>query len=99
MPPEKCQTLSQIVVLIGFIMTGLGGYYTFYFGKVSDRIKEKQAQDLEVQLVQKIDGLDQGNKILQEKLKPFEQLANTKYPGMENDAALGRLFREIQDVR
>jgi hypothetical protein len=62
-------------------------------------LKDDQAKKKEFQLSQKIDNLDQGNRILQDKLKPFEELANINYPGMGTDAALGRLYREIQDVR
>ena len=62
-------------------------------------LKDEGAKKREIQMSQKIDGVDQGNKMLQEKLKPFEQLASNRYPGMETDAALGKLYREIQEVR
>lgn len=59
---------------------------------VSDRLKDEQAQQREVRLTEKID-------TLQTKLQPFEKLANKMYPKIETDAALGKLYKELQDVK
>jgi hypothetical protein len=83
-------------LLIGSLMVKNGDKLN---QNVSDRLKDEQVQKRETSLNEKIDGLVQGNEKLQEKLKPFENLANKMYPGIETDAALGRLSREIQDVK
>jgi len=99
MKPEILQMISQLAVLIGIIVTALGGFGAFHFGKVITQVKEQAAQNREKQFIDKIDGLAKDNKIVQDKLKPFENLANKMYPDIESDAALGRLYREIQDVK
>lgn len=40
MKPEILQTLSQIVILIGIILTGLGGYGHFHYEKLTDKKRE-----------------------------------------------------------
>jgi hypothetical protein len=37
MKPEALQTLSQLAVLVGIILTGLGGYGAFRFGKIIEK--------------------------------------------------------------
>jgi hypothetical protein len=99
MRPEFWQTFSQIVLAAGIIITAVAGFTAYHFGKIVERTKERQSQEHSIQLTKKIDGLAQSNQGLQDKLKPFESLANRMYPGIETDAALGRLFKEIQQLR
>jgi hypothetical protein len=60
--------------------------------KAVNEQKEKAKQTQEKQLTEKIDGV-------QARLQPFENLANKMYPSIETDAALGRLYREMQDIK
>ena len=50
MRPEYLQTLSQIVVLIGIVLTAIGGYGHFHYGK---QIEQKR----EVVIDRKLDGI------------------------------------------
>ena len=73
---ELWQTLSNIGMTIGLILSALGGLGSYYFGKKSDNSKE-------VQLNSQISILVQGNEVLSQKLTPFEKMAERIYPALE----------------
>jgi hypothetical protein len=92
MRPEAWQVIFQWMLFAGIMLSAVGGIGNFFSEKVTNEQKNKTKEVSEKQLTDKIDGL-------QAKLQPFENIANKMYPGIETDAALGRLSREIEDVK
>lgn len=113
MKPEFLQTLSQLGILCGIVLTALGGYGAYHFGKKVDRVKEAESDARKEVLLEQIGGLSQGNtdmrneikrlvdtnQTLQQQLAPFREIATTLYPQISMDAALGRLVREVDNLR
>ena len=89
---ESLQTLSQIVALVGFIATALGGFGSYYFGQ---KAEVARAQDF----LTRLDGLSDDGKALAGRLEPFYELARAASPGLDQDAALAHLREEIQRLR
>ena len=85
MTADTLQTWSQVVATIGLLLTGLGGFGSYYFGR---KAESAQRQELRTHLV-----------TLEERLKPFQELAHAARPELDQDAALDGLRREIQQLR
>lgn len=92
---ESFQTWSQIAIAIGIILTALGGFGSYYFGKAVDQKKNSAAQTELDKLQSNIDELLEGNNELKEKLTPFEELAKKAHPGIDVEEALSRLRNNL----
>ena len=92
MSADTLQTWSQIVIVIGFSVAALGGYGSYHFGK-----KAEAAQEQELQA--NLDELLTRSQILEEKLGPFQELARTARPDLDQDAALDSLRQDIERLR
>lgn len=97
--PEFLQTASQVAIGFGLFVTALGGYGAYHFGKVVERVKDERSAEREAKLKVTLDTLVVGNNNLQSQLAPFKDIAARLYPGIESDAALGRLSREITEMK
>ena len=89
---ESLQTWSQIVAVAGLVLTALGGFGSYYFGKRADTARD---QDFRTRL----DRLSEDGKSLADRLEPFYELARKASPGLDQDAALARLRNEIEHLR
>jgi len=80
MNPQTLLTTSHIIILIGVVLTGLGGFGTYHFGKKVDEVKESDAARLNAQI-----------KALSTQLDSFEDIALKLYPNLSRDEAIEKL--------
>jgi len=98
MSPQTLQTVSQIAIVVGVILTGLGGFGAFHYGRRIDQQKEQEASAREDALKADIGKLLTGNASLERRLEPFESLAKQLHPNVASDEALALLQRELDAV-
>lgn len=55
MSPEKLQTICQIIIFVGIIITAAGGYGSFHFGKKANKVKEQLSQQQNEQNEKKLE--------------------------------------------
>ena len=92
MSAENLQMVFQVMVVIGISLTALSGFGSYHFGK--------EAQDARArELRTSVDELLIRSQTLEEKLEPFQELARTARPDLDQDAALDSLRREIERLR
>lgn len=96
---EIMQGISQIIVVIGIILTGIGGFGAYYYGKKTDNVKETQNIIKEKELNSKIDTLVVSNQILNEQLKPIDELIKKYYPDEDKREAIERITSEIEKIK
>ena len=103
---ETLQTWSQIFILVGILLTGLGGFGAYHYGKKIETQKDGQNSVKEKELNSKIENLIDGNNILvksnddlKKQLKPFEVLIDKFYPNQEKDKAIENLTREMENLK
>ncbi len=96
---EFYQNLSNLFILIGVLLTALGGYGSYHFGKKSDKQKENSNEVVSQQLTGKVDSLLKGNSELKEQLLPFQEFAKNLYPSETNEKALKKLQEELQSTK
>ena len=99
MKPEFLQNLSNILILIGVICTGLGGFGSYYFGKKSDKRKEERSEANYSIQTEKIDSLLKGNEELKNQLSPFLVQARKLYPNESDSTALKKLKQDIEETK
>ena len=92
MGTDTLQTWSQIVVAIGIVVTALGGLGSYYYGKKVEGVRE-QARRTDV------DELLRRSQTLEESLKPFQELARTAHPDLDQEAALDSLRQDLERLR
>jgi hypothetical protein len=92
------QTLSAVAVLVGVLITGLGGFGQYYFSKKIEQQKDSLSQKNEFVLNNKIDELLKGNELLKERIKPFEEIAEAKYPTENINIALEKLKNDMSKI-
>ena len=91
MKPELSLHLSHIAIFFGVLLTGLGGFGSYYFGqKISSEEKQKSQSD-QNRLEGKVSELLDGNEVLKEKLAPFEEIAKKIHPTLDLNIALRKL--------
>ena len=90
------QTISAIIIFVGILLTGLGGFGRYYFSNKLESQKYSLVVKKETGLNLKIDALLKGNELLRENIKPFEALAKSKYPNDDINTALDKLSEEIK---
>jgi hypothetical protein len=61
MKPEILQTISQIVVFTGIILTALGGYGHFHYGKIIEKTREMTIDTKLYSIPQSISAENKGN--------------------------------------
>ena len=98
MKPETFQTFSQVAISIGIILTAIGGLTSYYSNKIIDKAKEKTAIAKEQKLQGNIDELLDGNRSLQSKIEPFEELAKQLHPSLETNDALQQLRKDYENL-
>ena len=86
------QTWSQIAIVIGILVTALGGFGSYYFGKKAADVREQERRTNFKELLTR-------SQTLEEKLKPFQELALTARPNLDQDAALDSLRQDIERLR
>lgn len=91
MNPNTLQTISQIVIATGIVLTALGGFGSYYFGKIKDSIKDEQAQI-------EIDQAKNERKEIVDILEPFTKIATQKYPNETDSNALTKLATDISNL-
>jgi hypothetical protein len=99
MTSDTLQTISNIFILVGFILAALGGFGAYHFSKKVEKEKEHTAAVRESELTSKITSLVEGNQTLQERLSPFEQLAKKFYPNVDQVSALQRMQEDFERLR
>lgn len=100
---ETLQTVCQILIFVGAGVAGIGGVGVWYFGERAGTEKDEAAKVERVQLDGKIDALlaraetaESKQSEISERLKPFELLAQRKYP--DTPDALGKLQNDLTKV-
>jgi hypothetical protein len=91
MRPELYQNISNILIMIGIVITAVGGYGSYYFGKKGDEQKDELNQRNTIELNTKIENLISGNDTLIKELQPFKEFAKSLYPNENEDKALDKL--------
>jgi hypothetical protein len=86
-------------VVVGIILTGLGGFGAYYYGKLVDTDRERASADRETELRSGMGKLLEGNDALQKRLEPFEQLARELHPSLGRDEALKKLRDDLDAVK
>ena len=92
MTSDILQTISQVVVFIGAVVTALGILGSYYFGKKTEETRQQETQENFAKILIQ-------NQELNDQLKPFLQLAQTARPDLDQDAALTSLREEIEQLR
>lgn len=85
MNTDTLQTVSQITTAIGIALTFFGGIGAYYFSK---KAQDELRQEFQTNFYE-----------IEEKLKPFQELAHTARPDLGQDAALDSLREEITRLR
>lgn len=98
MSPQALQTGSQIAILVGIVVTGVGGYGAYHFGKVIEGQRESDEEKRETKLRSDIDRLLSINESLQQTIEPFEVLARELHPTLSPDEALDKLRDDLRVV-
>lgn len=99
MGSESLQVLFQGILIIGVILTAVGGLGSLHFSKTNTELKTIGHQQEVNELLKKNATLTEGNLALKEKLEPFYNLAHNMYPAIPTDAALERLASEILQIK
>lgn len=95
---QLLQTISTILIFFGVVITGIGGFGQYYFGRKIENEKDRLNIEAEQKLNEKIDVLIKGNDELKENIKPFEELARLKFPDEDVNTALSNLSKEIERI-
>jgi tetratricopeptide (TPR) repeat protein len=99
MTPETLQTVSQVFIVVGVVIAGLGGFGAYYYGNRVSDAKDRASEEQSARLNSKIDSLAGDNQRILEKLEPFLELARKQSPGESDDEALDALLRRIQGIK
>lgn len=99
MSAQALQTVSQVAIFIGVVLTAFGGLGAFYFGKVLDHQKEETAEKNESRLREDVGKLLEGNRNLQQSLDPFEKLAQQLHPSLGREEALETLRGDLKHLQ
>lgn len=93
--PSTWQLISNVAVFFGVVLAGLGGWGNYYFGKRADEIATERAQNNQVRFEDQINALARSNEELKESLDPFKDLALSRFPNDDIDAALRKLSEDF----
>jgi hypothetical protein len=96
---ETWQMGYNILILVGIIITGIGGYGSFLYGKKIEESGSIEADKNEKILNKKIDSLLDDNEKIMFKLEPFEKLAQKMFPNEKSEIALSKLQKEIEIIK
>lgn len=99
MRPEILQNISNIVIVVGIILTALGGYGAYYFGNKSDIEKDRQTQVDKDSLNLKIETLLDGNESLIKDIEPFKEYAKRLYPNESEQKALDNFKNDLDKLK
>ncbi len=92
MKPEILQSISQIAIFVGIMITAFGGWGSYYYGNKSDN---KVRGELNI----KIDSLLDGNNELNKNLEPFKELAQQRFPELPIEEALESLSNDYKKIK
>jgi len=82
---ETIQTLCQVTIFLGIVLTALAGFGNYWFGgKISAGKEKLHREDMDK---------------LHSQLQPFADIAVSAYPGVETKEALEQLAKEIETTR
>ena len=103
MTAETLQTLSQVFVFVGAGVAGIAGVGVWYFGKLANKQKDEATTTKQARLNDNIDELlsraeaaESKHREISDRLKPFELLAQRKYP--DTPDALNRLKDDLTKI-
>lgn len=99
MRPEILQNISNIVIVVGIILTALGGYGAYYFGNKADIEKDRQTQVDKDSLNLKIETLLDGNESLIKDIEPFKEYAKRLYPNESDQKALDNFKNDLDKLK
>ena len=85
MNAESLHTWSYVVLFAGIVFTGLGTLGAYYFGK---KVDKEQTQGFQTSINN-----------LKNQIEPFQELAQTARPDLDQDAALDNLRQDIERLR
>lgn len=89
MDVESFQTASQGIVVLGILLTAVGGFGSYYFGKKAEEGRQAGIRaSFETELSD-----------LQSTLEPFLELARQARPEADSAAALAGLREDIEELR
>ena len=92
MSAETLQTLTQIAIGFGIVVTALGGFGSYYYGKNAE---DARAQELRTS----VDELLTHSQTLERKLEPFQEIAQEAHPDLDQDAALESLRNDLEELQ
>ena len=99
MRPEIFQNISNIIIVVGIILTALGSYGAYYFGDKVNNEKEKLNQVDKDSLNIKIETLLYGNQSLMKDIEPFKEYARRLYPEESEQRALDNLKNDLDKLK
>ena len=99
MRPEILQNISNIVTLVGILLTALGGYGAYFFGNKADIEKDKLTLRDKDSLNFKIETLLDGNKSLIKDIEPFKEYAKRLYPNETDQRALDNFKNDLDNLK
>lgn len=99
MKPETLIAISQIAIVAGAILAGLGGFGSYYFGNKAAEAKDLSTAEKELAFNQKIDQLVSGSHQLSDKLNPFVEMAQKLNPNLDQSEALQKLRDDFEHLR
>ena len=84
MRPETLQTASQVILVIGILLTAAGTFGQYWFGKKAQHVQELKTEERHAEVLQR--------------LAPFEEIAAALYPSVEKEEALEMLQRRLSRI-
>lgn len=96
---ETLQNLANIAISLGILLSAIGGYGSYYYGKIIEKEKGEVAKITEVKLNNEIERLSTSAEKLEKRLIPFEKTAQTLYPNLQLEAALDKLINDTIELR
>ena len=80
------------MIVLGILVTALGGFGSYHFGKKAEDSRKQELQSSVNELLAR-------SQTLEEKLEPFQELARMARPDLDQDAALDSLRQDIERLR
>jgi len=99
MNPQTMQTISNVIIFVGVLLAGLGGFGSYHFGKRADQKKEHEAKVKEERLNVQITSLLKGNEKLSQQIQSFEEIATNIYPNLNKEEAIEKLKQDYEELR
>jgi hypothetical protein len=83
MKPETLQAVSQVLVFVGVIVSAVGGFGVFHFGKVADRAKDAKTAQREQRREEQMASLVEGMALSKNSWHPLGMLQRGSIPALK----------------